>query len=227
MPKPLTAPEGLGDIHAVAELAGIFAGDGTLYRTSTGQVLEIRGASEERAYNVRTVKPLFDLVTGIDATLTRRSYRNGCRIGHLAGIRCCKKEVRVIFHDILGFPIGDKCKTVEVPRMILREKQAWVDYVRGLFDTDGSIYLTKTGKGRAKHPVASICSSADRHKAQLHLILLRLGFANWIERERVSTGGWSTVDRFFQVVRPHNPKHLRRFARFYAGRGSQAWHGDG
>jgi len=36
--------------HAAAELVGIFAGDGTMYRTNSGVVIEIRGNPEEAQY---------------------------------------------------------------------------------------------------------------------------------------------------------------------------------
>lgn len=168
-------------------------------------------------------KPIFEIATGVPATLTRRHYSGG----YCHGIRCCKSEARKLFHDVLGFPIGDKCKSVRIPRLILQDSSLWADYVRGVFDTDGCIYTTRTGKGNARHPVVNIGSSSSRHRLEIRSLLVELGFSCWLVKEGVSVSGWSTVDRFFRVIRPNNPKHLSRFQRFYAGRGSQAWHGDG
>ena len=190
-----------------------------MYRTSGGVVLEIRGSPSEFEYYTRWVKPLFDAVVGIKATPTRREYRGG----HVIGIRSSKKEVFLLFHRSLGFPLGKKSRTVRVPRIIIRNADLWSDYVRGVFDTDGSIYLRRVRKNRAyRHPVVDIFTSSAPHKAQLHNMIRKLGFNCWLEKNKVRMAGWSTVKRFFAIIKPHNQVHMKRFNDFYTHRGYEA-----
>ena len=146
----------------------------------------------------------------------------------MVGIRSCKKKAYSMFHEFLGFPIGEKCLRVQVPGVILKERDRWASYIRGVFDTDGSVYARRTGRKSGKrHPVVDISSSSRRHLEQLHMMDRALGFNCWIESTHIRMGGWSTVSRFFREIRPHNLTHIKRMIRIYAGRGSQAWYGEG
>jgi DNA-binding transcriptional regulator WhiA len=210
--------------RAAAELVGIFAGDGTMYRTNSGVVIEVRGNPEEAPYYSKYVKPLFELTTGIPARSTNRTYVGG----FVVGIRSCRKEAYSMLHGLFGFPFGDKCLVVKVPRPILENASLWVDYVRGIFDTDGSVYLRNGGRRTRRRSLAlDISSSSTVHIFQLYAMVRSLGFNCWLESTHVRMGGWSTVNHFFRAVRPHNLIHIKRLAKFNAGGGSQAWHGEG
>jgi len=112
-------------LRALAELAGIFAGDGTLYRTNGGYVLEIREDRREYPHYEKHVKPLFERVTGEEAALTARGYPGG----YVVGIRFCKLVVYSLFHTTLEFPVGTKSKIVRVPTIICDKKEVWIDYL--------------------------------------------------------------------------------------------------
>jgi hypothetical protein len=110
-----------------------------MYRTNSGVVIEIRGNPEDAQYYSKYVKPLFEMTTKILATPTNRGYPGG----FMVGIRCCRREAYSMFRELFCFPIGDKSLVVKTPPPILRNSSLWVDYVRGVFDTDGSAYLRK------------------------------------------------------------------------------------
>ena len=125
-----------------------------------------------------------------------------------------------MFHSLFGFPIGDKSLIVKVPSLILELKCLWADYVRGVFDTDGSVYLRNQGRRSLnKCVVLDISSSSRVHIFQLYGMVRSLGFNCWLESTHVRMGGWSTVNRFFQIVQPHNLIHIKRLAKFNGGRG--------
>ena len=196
--------------HAAAELTGIHAGDGTMYRTNSGVVIEIRGNPQESRYYSEYVRPLFELTTGIRSVSTIRD----CLGGHMVGIRCCRKEAYTMLHKMFGFPIGDKCLLVRVPSVILKLRYLWADYVRGVFDTDGSVYLrSRERKTSTKGLTLDISSSSKVHVAQLNRMVRALGFNWWLEDSHVRMRGRSTVNRFFQVVQPHNVIHIKRLGR--------------
>jgi len=177
--------------HAAAELVGIFAGDGTMYRTNSGVVIEIRGNPEEAQYYSKYVKPLFEVTTEIPATPTNRRYEGG----RMVGIRCCRKEAYSMLQDVFCFPIGEKCLTVKAPPPVLGNNKLWVDYVRGVFDTDGSVYLRKgSRKSSSKSIALDISSSSKVHIFQLYGMVRTLGLNCWLESTHVRMGGWSTVN---------------------------------
>lgn len=206
------------NLEKLYECAGIVAGDGTIYSTSSGTVvMEIRGGKDEFEYYHQTVKPLFSEVLDAEIEVIKRGYTGG----FCYGIRKCGRKVKQIFCERLGFPIGRKENCVSVPAEILNTTQTNLKaaYIRGVFDTDGSVYLRSTPKRKYFHPVVEITSVSSRALRQLKSMLKELGFNAWIEQNRrVRLGGWSTVKRFFEVVRPHNPKHILRYQKIILSR---------
>jgi len=197
-----------------AEICGIFAGDGTLYKTTdSGFVLEIRGGTDEVLY-YRHVKLLFENLFNRKIKILKRKYKGGFTIG----IRLCGKLVMDVFHNTFNFPIGKKSRTVKIPSFILNSKkpEIWKSYLRGEFDTDGSIYIKKTGnKNRYKQPVVSFTSLSYTHLLQIKDLLDRLDFNSWIEKSnfRVRLCGWSTIKRFLKLINPNNERHWKRVKR--------------
>jgi len=192
-----------------------------MYRTNSGVAIEIRGNVDESEYYAKYVKPFFRITTGVEPVSTIRAYA-GARV---VGIRCCRREAYSILHQTFGFPIGEKSLRVKVPSCILRLRNLWEDYIRGVFDTDGSVYMRKQGKRKsARSLVLDISSSSRVHIFQLYGMVRTLGFNCWLEGTHVRMAGWSTVNEFFQRIRPRNPTHIKRLSRFNAlGRGRLAW----
>lgn len=203
----------------LGELAGLFAGDGTLYRTnSNSHAAEVRGSALEGAYYEQAVRPLFEQAFQCSVPIVKRYYKWG--LGFVFGVRVCGLKARWLFHDLLGFPVGKKSRTVEIPRIVLKNKECWVGYIRGVFDTDGSFYVCKP---RPTYPHAvpniEIGSVSPAHREQVAGVLRELGFRCWYN-ERNSTvrlTGWKAVARFFEVIKPHNPTKVERFNRAMLG----------
>jgi hypothetical protein len=93
--KLIMTPEDLG------EIAGIFAGDGTLYRTQGGFVMEVRGDSREAEYYENHVKRLFSAAFGLELGVIKRYYTN--KTGYVLGIRVCGKRTKEFLNDFWGF----------------------------------------------------------------------------------------------------------------------------
>lgn len=139
----------------------------------------------------------------------------------MVGIRCCRREAYSMFHGLFGFPIGDKCLLVKVPSLILGQLSVRIDYVRGVFDTDGSVYLRNTGSP-SKNIALDISSSSRVHIFQLYGMIRTLGFNCWLESTHVRMGGWTTVNEFFRRIKPHNLIHIKRLTEFNALRAGVA-----
>ena len=199
----------------LSEISGAFAGDGSLYRNGKSFTFEIRGAPDELQYYQDILKPKLEKLFGFSLKIIKRRYVGG----YVIGLRTSKRRAYEVFHEKLGFPVGEKSKIVEVPRIILDDKRAWIHYLRGLFDTDGSIYIRHTGWFRLKsgerkrysHPVVEFSTSSEKHKEQIHFMLKNLGFNSWMEKTKVRLGGKSTVEQFFRLIKPNNNKHKNRY----------------
>lgn len=201
------------DKEEIAEISGIFAGDGTIYKTNRSVVLEVRGSSKEGEYYRKTVAPLFGKLFREKLKILKRKYNDG----FCFGVRVCGRKVYEFSHRY-GFPIGKKSRTVDVPTFIILSKspRIWAAYLRGLFDTDGSIYLRRQKK-TIRQPIVEFRSVSKRHLARISLLLKRLGFNCWIEKgDKVRFGGWKPTLKFFILIRPNNNKHIRRFYEIYA-----------
>jgi len=184
----------------MAEVAGVFAGDGTLYKTNWGHVMEVRGEPVERNYYQNYIAPLFGSVLGCELKVIERKSKGG----FLIGIRKCGKIVYKLFHEELGFHVGKKSHIVQIPSSVLESgDEISIAYLRGMFDTDGSVN-TRIIRGKYLQPFVVFTTVSEIHKNQIHTLLKKLGFNAWKERYNIRMGGWSTVRRFFEVVRPHN-----------------------
>lgn len=198
---------------ALAELLGMHAGDGTLYRTTSGMVWELRGNLDEKEFYDLHVVPL---IASLGFTLQGRERsggKNGCY-----GVRCCKRA----FHQLLldaGFSPGKKAANVIVPARITEAGTACkAAFLRGLIATDGTAYM------RGKHPYIElgVGSVALRDGAVQLLQDLGLIARIWTYNPRQRGGpiyflrlsGVRKVRRFQEYVGLSNPKHHRRIARF-------------
>lgn len=133
------------------------AGDGTLYRTNTGTVWELRGNLNEKEFYHHVVTPLLSKI-GIHAQVQKRSGGpNGC-----LGVRCCQDDFHILFKKA-GFPVGKKTHTVRIPTTVLAgNREIHAAFLRGLFATDGSFYLARiNGQKNATYPMIELCSASQ------------------------------------------------------------------
>jgi intein/homing endonuclease len=95
--------------------------------------------------------------------------------------------------------------------LILKNKACWVAYIRGIFDTDGSLYLKKANCGKYREPVVDIASLSQEHLTDIKSILQNLSFRFWMEKTKIRMAGWANTKRFFKEIKPQNPTQKARF----------------
>lgn len=186
--------------ETLAEVAGIFAGDGTLYKTNRSYVMEVRGHLNEEKYYTDFIIPLFGAVLSCKLKLIKRNCNNSI----LNGIRKCGKGVFDLFHKKLEFPVGKKETIVKIPQKIFgsNNPKIWISYLRGVFDTDGCVSLKKFKQ--SKFPIVKFGSVSNSHIEGIQELLKRLGFNARLEKYSVVIAGWKPVKRFFKIIQPHN-----------------------
>ena len=192
----------------LAEFVGIMFGDGHMSKyqamVTTNSVTDL----EHGAYVASLMQQLFGIKT---RTSVKRSSR---AIDVVASSRTL-----VDFLHSKGMPLGNKIShNLSVPRWILGNVQYRKSFVRGLFDTDGSVYLDKhVVKGKLyRHLGCTITSYADRLLSDIVNILVAMDFrpTNRPTQKSVFIRRQSEIHRYFKEIGTSNPKHLERYLRF-------------
>jgi hypothetical protein len=197
----------------VAELYGWHAGDGTLYRTSSGIVWELRGGVLEQEFYDHCVVPLL-LRLGIHVeTRFRSGGKNGC-----IGVRCCAKTfIELILAG--QYPLGKKAHVVRSPRQVLNgDSDVKRAFLRGLFATDGTVFFTRINNGSERmYPRIEFCSSSRQLRDEVLELLREKGFvaSQWTYTPKSRGGptyflriaGEENLNRFAREVGFGNPKH--------------------
>lgn len=98
---------------------------------------------------------------------------------------------------------------VDIPAWIF-EKSEWMSsFVRGFFDTDGSVYRLRFGKQ------VSFTNKSLSLLISLHKMLIALGYnPSAISADRIYLTRRRDLARFFSEIKPANTKHCRRYQHF-------------
>lgn len=189
----------------LAELIGLLIGDGHL---SEYQV-SITTNSETDIAHARFAKRLIENLFRVTASLKKKKRENAVVV-----LASSKKLVR--FLNRKGMPIGNKIeKHLQIPAWVQRNPSYQKAFLRGLFDTDGCIYVDthRNGDKIYRHLGWTITSYADKLIIGLIDILKRLGFSpTWRNSQKsVYLRRRIEIDRYFQKVSTHNPKHRNRY----------------
>ncbi len=123
------------------------------------------------------------------------------------------KSLSMFFHEVLGFPIGKKYKSISIHKKILSLDWKINKYVlRGLFDTDGCIIANKREK--YKYPWIAIASKSKRFREQIKDMLKRQGYPAYITGKDVNVRGIRNVNRWFNDIGSSNPRNLKKYEYF-------------
>lgn len=119
-----------------AELLGIMAGDGCLSRSSTYTVVYISGHKEDdKEYHIQFLVPLFKKLFDKEVKACERRDEN---------TRFIRTYDPVIFDSVSKyFPVGEKSDLLSIPIEIQQNSSFMNAFVRGLFDTDGCVFLDR------------------------------------------------------------------------------------
>ncbi|OGG11727.1 hypothetical protein A2Z00_01320 [Candidatus Gottesmanbacteria bacterium RBG_13_45_10] len=118
----------------------------------------------------------------------------------------------------MGLVKGDKIKQkIHIPSWINNRNEWKLSVLRGLFDTDGSVYLDKHYKKNIVYK--SICVAYTSYSAPLQSniydLLVEFGFFPTISTiNRIMLRKKEEVMKFFELVKPGNGKHVGRYRQY-------------
>lgn len=106
--------------------------------------------------------------------------------------------------------VSNKIKAqVDIPKWIFTRKTFMNSFLRGFFDTDGSVYKLRYGIQ------ISLTNHSRPILLSLHKMLSALRYSSSVvNKHNIYITRKSDLARFFKEVKPRNPKHVRRFKSF-------------
>lgn len=199
----------------LSELIGIVLGDGYLGNYQLRVSLSNVSDKDYSVYVGNLVERLFSITPSY---YVRRDDNT---------VTVVVSSVNVIkFLQSCGLTIGHKLNNkVDIPRWVTEEAAYSKQCLRGLFDTDGCVYLDKHNyKGRIYYNLGlSFSSSSENLLISYGMGLKKLGLhPTFSSRNSVVLRRANEIKIFFDVVGTSNPKHRKRYTEFLRLRGEVA-----
>ena len=182
----------------LAEIIGVLNGDGHISKSK--YEVCVAGNRLERDY-FDYLKNLFESKFNTEFKLME--VASGLKL------RVYSKELSLFLTNYYGLPKGNKMGKLQIPKVIKDSPSLLVNYLRGLFDTDGTIYLR-----RKKDVVLEISSADKRFLTEIQKALNSLGFNAKKYEKHVNLYNLEDIKKFFNLIKPSNPKHLNKYQRY-------------
>ena len=203
----------------LAEFIGIMLGDGNFYFDGKIGMIRIIGHKyDDRDYLLNYVKPLFKNLFNSDMSI--QIPKDGKKALRLYKAR--KSLTYTLRH--YGLIAGNKRKNnVGIPDWIFDKKEYIQACLRGLIDTDGSIY-PKTKNHKTPTIWFNSAIPRLRNDFKKSLAILNYKVSKWTEKHskssygegvyQCSMGDRENVLRYHREIGFGNPKHEKRFRKF-------------
>ena len=192
----------------LAEFMGILFGDGHVGKYQTSITLDSQTDAEYIDFIVANIQKHFKITPG-----TRK--RKGAR-----AIEICISSVSFSKHMVrYGMKEGNKIKKgFRIPNWIFESKVYLKVFIRGLFDTDGTVYMDRKVVGGKQYMYSGIAitSASVELRADIMRALQLLGFSPTCTEKQNSVflRTRKDVKSYFSIVSSHNPKHCVRYEMF-------------
>ena len=199
----------------LAEETGWHIGDGSMniYNNKGYQkgIYQLRGHIEDdKEHYIKRIKPIFKLLYGVDISLRDMPSTR------VFGFQIWSNKL-MEFKKGLGLPLGKKLD-IEIPQTFLDNNQLKAAVIRGIFDTDGCVYLQpKYGK---LYPRLEIATISQKLGEQMKVILEDLGFRvtlypymlrEWRKIYKINIRGIKMFHKFMEIIKPANQKHINKY----------------
>ena len=197
----------------LAEEIGWHLGDGSMNWYNGKGLYQLRGhLTDDRAHYEKCIKQSFAELFGINVSL-REMKSTG-----VFGFQIWSDGL-VKFKQKLGLPVGPKGECA-LPYEILQDQKFVIAAIRGIFDTDGMLFLEK--KRGKLYPRIEIKQASSILGYQILQELRKLGFRvtlyvdyrkndQWRPLQVISTRGHEMLVKWMQTIRPNNPKHNKKY----------------
>jgi len=203
----------------LAEEIGWHIGDGSMNfyanKCKKKGLFQLRGHKlNDREHYLKIIKPTFKKLYNLSINL-RDMESTG-----VFGFQLWNSEL-VKFKQSLGLPLGKK-SNITIPKAFIKNKQLIIPVLRGLFDTDGGIYLEP--KNGSLYPRVYLRTISHPLAEQVFNLLESLELRPTIyteginkkqrrpnESHVVSLNGKAQLRKFMKIICLRNPHHVKKY----------------
>lgn len=198
----------------LAELVGIILGDGNIHSYKKGKKigvysLRIAGHSlKDRKYHLKYIKPLCESLFNIKAKVINLSYKNERFV-----VLYSRKLVEYL--ERIGLKSGDKIKNqIGIPNWIAEDKNLLKACLRGLIDTDGSIFrMSRKDPNLIRISFTNFNLTLLKNARES---FIKLGFhpSKITSTNKFYISRKKDIVRYINEIGFSNDKHIKRFREF-------------
>ena len=203
----------------LAEETGIHVGDGSMNFYNRHGLYSLEGdLILDRDYFIKHIGPLFKKIYNLQVRLRER------KCAGVFGFQIGSKGLINFKHKILGLPLGPKIN-IEIPNAIRKGNENILSaFIRGLFDTDGGVYLEK--KYGKLYPRIKISNNSKVLMDQIKEILeerFKFNLSMRLDRKTyvLEIRGKENFIKWMNLIGSHNPKHLSKYSKWLSSIGGE------
>ena len=193
--------------NELAEAIGILIGDGAITKYQVKVTLSLYTDREYALY----VKQLFETLFQTSSTLLAVKAHSTIDI-----LISSKALVNLLMN--FGLPLGNKVKQeIDIPQWIKDNRSLAKSCLRGVFDTDGSVYIDPHNGTKRQYKSINIAFTNASLKLlnSIYTILINQGFhPTTTSRRSIRLRRKSDIIKYFRIIGSSNPKHIKRYMGF-------------
>ncbi len=193
------------------EFYGLLLGDGCISKFKAGKYKKygifISGNKGLDSRYLIKIKNNIERNYGIHVAYYEDKKINVCRLSIM------NKGLCLDLNKKFGFPIGVKYDNLKIPYQILKLKWNYKKFLlRGLFDSDGSIYAKRNENYR--YPIISIRSKNTTFLKEICNLLRGQKYPAYVSQWNVSVRGIKNIKRWFADIGSSNDRNLLKYEYF-------------
>jgi len=189
----------------LAEFIGLMLGDGGISTFQISITLHYKDDKEYSKFVVALIKKLFNVPVG--------KYYD--KKGSVTRLSVSRRELIDFCVEKLGLKQGNKIKQqIDIPSWVKQNKLYSISCLRGLVDTDGCVFSHryKSKNKLYSYKKLSFTSYSKPLRVSVYNILKANGMNPRLSQDKdVRLDSVKDMQKYFQSIGSHNPKHLKRY----------------
>lgn len=184
----------------LAEEIGAHMGDGCL--SFNKNYFSIKCNKKEEGYISPHLFKIYKELYDLDLKLMR--------LPSVSGFEIYSKAICEFKNKVIGLPYGGKKGRLKVPEAITKSqnKEIYCSFIRGLFDTDGCIYISKK-----RYPIISITIKSKKFIEEIKEMFKKLGYLPHTYKYTITLSGPTMLKKWVKEINSNNPVKLKKLKR--------------
>lgn len=198
----------------ICEFVGAFIGDG-FFNCYNNKLYQVEFAGDSRFdlnyYEEKIIPIVKRIIPNIKPHIYKVKNKNSIRIVFYS------KELFCFLRDSFGFIPGRKAHTIKIPSEILKSKELLNATIRGIFDTDGGIFLDRRKGYKQPYPrIIFQTVSEDLYYQLLNYLSEDFKIYSRYNEKRniyvIEIYGHSQLKKWMSIIGFSNKRHLNKIA---------------